>query len=142
MVRERFHADGGAIVATELRHRIVLSAVHADMPERQYLARWPGAKAQLPCGYCRIQGTLHGRQYVPQGYTVAVKHDLLVSPTRTLMADAEELWIDDECVLIICISLVTETCLIPAMRMCLHQTAPAWEAYLPHRAVAESCCRV
>ena len=55
-------------------------------PSGNILARWPGAKAQLPCGYCRIQGTLHGRQYVPQGYTVAVKHDLLVSPTRTLMA--------------------------------------------------------
>ena len=67
------------------------------MPERQHLARWPGAKAVLPCGYCNIQGTRHGTQYVPQGYCTPVLHDRTFLPARHLYANAEELWVTDIC---------------------------------------------
>ena len=97
MLTERCRNPDGGVTLTQLRVRVVLAAIFADMPERQYLARWPGAKAQLPCGYCRIQGTLCGRQYLPQGYASPVLHDLAFDPARNLHANAHELWVTDKC---------------------------------------------
>ena len=75
------------------QHGIVLSGIHADMPECQFLARWPGVNAQLPCGYCRIQSTLHGKHYYPEGYLAPIRHDLLKNPAQELKANAPHLWI-------------------------------------------------
>jgi hypothetical protein len=99
VVTERCRGADGSITVQRLRVRLILTAFVADMIMRQKVALFPGVKAELPCGFCRFQGTLCGTQYLPKGYQTPVIHNLTFQPPRMLHANAEELWVSDKCAL-------------------------------------------
>lgn len=94
-VRERTTEEDGTITLQSLDHVMALSAYHLDMIARINLARFPGANARLPCGFCGIEATAEDRHYYPKAYSKPQRHSVLLQPPRDVLANDEALWISD-----------------------------------------------
>lgn len=94
-VQQRTTEEDGTIALQSLHHVMALSGYHADMIARINLARFPGANARLPCGFCGIEATAEERHYYPKGYAKLQRHSLLLRPPRDVLANDEALWISD-----------------------------------------------
>ena len=49
--------DEPSLATEQLKRHVVLTAIHADTPARQKLAKHLGTGAYLNCGYCLMQST-------------------------------------------------------------------------------------
>lgn len=87
--------EDGTLNSRQLNHVMALGSYYCVMIGRQKLARFPGTKAELPCGFCGIEATNCGGQIYVKGYAEPQRHARLLDAPREVLANDADLWIKD-----------------------------------------------